>query len=72
MDRRTVQELGGWRTLSMVQRYSHLAPERLAAAVERLVAPAVTQPAPVPDAEEVRQKFGAVDTRAAMSPGVVS
>ena len=34
---RTVQELGGWRTLSMVQRYSHLAPDHLLAAVERLV-----------------------------------
>jgi len=36
-DLRTVQELGGWRTLSMVQRYSHLAPDHLRAAVERLV-----------------------------------
>jgi len=37
VDLRTVQELGGWRTLAMVQRYSHLAPEHLQAAVERLV-----------------------------------
>jgi len=36
-DLRTVQELGGWRTLSMVMRYSHLAPDHLLAAVERLV-----------------------------------
>ena len=36
-DPRTVQELGGWRTLSMVMRYSHLAPDYLRAAVERLV-----------------------------------
>ncbi len=36
-DLRTVQELGGWRTLSMVMRYSHLAPDHLRAAVERLV-----------------------------------
>jgi integrase len=70
---RTVQELGGWRTLSMVQRYGHLAPEQLAAAVERLVAPAVEQPASTaPPTEEVRRKFGAADTRAAVSPGVVS
>jgi site-specific recombinase XerD len=34
----TVKELGGWRTLAMVQRYAHLAPDHLAAAVERLVA----------------------------------
>jgi integrase len=38
VDARTVQELGGWRTLAMVARYSHLAPEHLHAAVERLVA----------------------------------
>jgi len=37
VDLRTVQTLGGWRTLAMVQRYSHLAPEHLHAAVERLV-----------------------------------
>jgi site-specific recombinase XerD len=37
VDLRTVQELGGWRTLSMVQRYAHLAPGHLQAAVERLV-----------------------------------
>jgi hypothetical protein len=29
--------LGGWRTLAMVQRYSHLAPAHLREAVERLV-----------------------------------
>ncbi len=38
VDLRTVQELGGWRTLAMVARYSHLAPQHLHAAVERLVA----------------------------------
>jgi site-specific recombinase XerD len=37
VDLRTVQELGGWKTLSMVLRYSHLAPSHLQAAVERLV-----------------------------------
>jgi len=42
VDLRTVQELGGWRTLSMVQRYAHLSPGHLAAAVEKIVAtPAV-------------------------------
>jgi site-specific recombinase XerC len=38
VDLRTVQELGGWRTLSMVQRYAHLAPDHLAAAVEKIAA----------------------------------
>jgi integrase len=37
VDLRTVQVLGGWKTLSMVARYSHLDPEHLQAAVERLV-----------------------------------
>jgi len=38
VDVRSVQQLGGWRTLTMVQRYSHLAPLHLRDAVERLVA----------------------------------
>jgi hypothetical protein len=29
VDLLTVQKLGGWRTLSMVQRYAHLAPNHL-------------------------------------------
>lgn len=37
VDLRTVQQLGGWRTLAMVMRYSHLSPAHLAAAVERIV-----------------------------------
>jgi integrase len=37
VDLRSVQVLGGWRTLAMVQRYSHLAPAPLKEAVERLV-----------------------------------
>jgi integrase len=37
VDLRTVQELGGWQTLSMVQRYAHLSPGHLVAAVERIV-----------------------------------
>ena len=36
VDLRTVQELGGWKSLKMVQRYSHLAPGHLHEAVERL------------------------------------
>ena len=38
-DLRTVQELGGWSDLSLVQRYAHLAPGRKAAAVESIVVP---------------------------------
>jgi len=42
-DLRTVQELGGWKTLSMVLRYSHLAPKHLQAAVDRLVPQSATE-----------------------------
>ena len=62
VDPRTVQELGGWRTLGMVQRYAHLAPERLAAAVERIVAPPSDAPADTRMGESaamrLRQNFG--------------
>jgi len=45
VDLRTVQDLGGWRTLSMVQRYAHLSPDHLVAAVEKIApAPAVVAP----------------------------
>ena len=37
VDLRTVQQLGGRQSLAMVQRYAHLAPDHLRAAVERLV-----------------------------------
>lgn len=33
---RELMELGGWKTLSMVQRYSHLAPDHLRAAADRV------------------------------------
>jgi hypothetical protein len=36
VDLRTVQELGGWRTLSMVAKYAHLSSTHLHAAVERI------------------------------------
>ena len=42
VDLRTVQELGGWRTLAMVQRYSHLSSGHLRAAVDRLIRPGGT------------------------------
>ena len=39
VDLLTLKELGGWKQLSMVQRYAHLRPDHLQAAVERLVRP---------------------------------
>jgi len=46
---RTTQELGGWRSLAMVERYTHLSPTHKAEAVERIAEnfPTVfTTPAP--------------------------
>ena len=37
LDPLTIKEVGGWKTLAMVQRYTHLAPGHLHAAVERVV-----------------------------------
>ena len=60
VDLRTVQELGGWRTLSRVQRYAHLSPGHLAAAVEKIVAvPAAAQSA---RATELRENFESAAT----------
>jgi hypothetical protein len=33
----TIKEVGGWKSLAMVQRYAHLTPNSLHEAVERLV-----------------------------------
>jgi len=37
VDLLTLKELGGWKTMTMVQRYAHLAPNHLQRAVEQLV-----------------------------------
>jgi len=37
VDLLTIKELGGWKTLSMVQRYAHLSPSHRTHAIERLV-----------------------------------
>ena len=39
VDPRTIQDLGGWRSLLMVQRYTHLSPAHKAAAIERIASP---------------------------------
>jgi len=62
VDLRTVQELGGWRTLSMVQRYGHLSPDHLAAAVEKIVAaPSAVAPRAV-NGSELRRDFDSAET----------
>jgi integrase len=43
VDLRTVQELGGWATLSLIQRYAHVSPGRKAEAVEGLVRNSTTR-----------------------------
>ena len=77
VDLRTVQELGGWKTLNMVQRYAHLAPERLVAAVERMVVggmepPSVERKGLVLSQFELRQNFGAASSAACDPCPVVS
>src|SRR5215470_3307639 len=60
VDLRTVQELGGWRTLTMVQRYARLYPGHLAATVEKIVAaPSVVASEPA-STSELRQNFDSV------------
>ena len=64
VDLRAVQELGGWKTLSMVQRNAHLAPERLAAAVERIVTVSVATPtAEAPVSTLLRENFDEAASR---------
>ena len=36
VDPRTIQELGGWASLEMVERYTHLSPTHKAEGVERI------------------------------------
>jgi site-specific recombinase XerD len=36
VDPRTIQELGGWASLELVERYTHLSPTHKAEAVERI------------------------------------
>ena len=36
VDLYTIQRAGGWKTAVMVQRYAHLSPDHMRAAVERL------------------------------------
>ncbi len=35
-DARTIQELGGWKNLKMVERYTHLIPDHKVAAIQKL------------------------------------
>lgn len=44
VDLRTVQELGGWQTLAMVERYAHLSPAHKAQAVERIALKTPSEP----------------------------
>ncbi len=39
VDLRAVQELGGWSSLSMVQRYAHLSPGHRQDAIQRIATP---------------------------------
>jgi hypothetical protein len=56
--------LGGWRTLAMVQRYAHLAPDHLRAAVEGLVGGTASA--------ELRENFDSAKGTATREPAIVS
>jgi site-specific recombinase XerD len=43
VDLRTVQELGGWSQIKMLERYGHVSPSRKAAAVEGLARNSTTR-----------------------------
>jgi integrase len=45
VDLYTIQRAGGWKTATMVQRYAHLSPDHMRAAVERLARKVSAQPA---------------------------
>ena len=57
-DLRTIQKLGGWQSLKMVERYAHLSPSHKSEAVERLAnsTTVITTLVPVrlPSAAQVR------------------
>lgn len=61
VDARTLQELGGWKSLAMLSRYSHLAPGHLQAAVERIVTVPVATPPPAATAlSGTKPSYGAL------------
>jgi len=52
VDLLTIKELGGWKSLPMVQRYAHLSPSQRRTAIERLVTrPVLAEPAKATGAE---------------------
>ncbi len=62
VDLRTLQQLGGWRTLSMVERYSHLSQDHLRAAMEMLV-PMSTVPVERGGAVELERNLNKTESR---------
>jgi site-specific recombinase XerD len=61
VDLRTVQELGGWKTLSMVQRYAHPSPNHLVAAIEKIVAVPAVAASEAVNVREHRQNFDSAE-----------
>lgn len=54
-DLRTIQILGGWRDLSLVQRYSHLSPGHCQQAIERIVEEFPARFPPTPESRAVME-----------------
>ena len=53
VDTRTVQVLGGWLDLSLVQRYSHLSPGHCTEAIERIVESFPPRIPPMPETRAI-------------------
>jgi len=53
VDLLTIQQLGGWKTLQMVQRYAHLSPDHKRQAIERLSVPAMSTELASPDERQL-------------------
>ncbi len=70
VDPRTIQELGGWASLDMVERYTHLSPTHKAEAVERIAQNSPTLfTTPADSGMMVSRKLGGISGRPRSSGG---
>jgi hypothetical protein len=70
---RALEELGSWRTLAVVERYSHLSLDHLREAAERIVSHATeTKASASTPAPQRRQNFGDTASRTSEQRAVVS
>ena len=62
-DLRTVQELGGWKSMSMVERYSHLSDRHKAEAVELIGRKNFTTLSTTPQNREVAESLQVIENK---------